>query len=538
MTINNYSILIADDEPIECMALEMLLKNNFPGLRILPSVSNGIDLAASVGRDHPDIAIVDINMPGLNGLDALDMVRSHNPDMKIIIHSAYSEFDYAKRAFALGASDYMVKPIQKPVFLDTMKKILESLGAERQKKTSQETIHRLTGEVRRLAKHDIMSSILLGQVDDQAAKIFLDSLNQEYEGGFLVTVRHPDNAGSREHPDSHTFPNQDSHTLYGANACAPWNAKTAQEILTPLNQVCLCLGRAHYQDLLLYLIPGPGVGESNYRQWAGHLLESLHRPLLFGVSSWKFTLDELPAAWKESSSVLMGRQDFGIFFFEHTPGSQAQNVFLHQEEPLARLLASGQTDQCLDAIDSLLQKAVFLEMPLDSMKTCGACFLLSLHRQMADRSAFPLQASGYIPGPLKGLWACASWQELKENLHQAVCRLGELHTRPMSKSWEYVTKAFLCIENKYSQDISLEDVAQLVGISPFYLSRLLKQELNETFVEILTKVRIGQALILLQDPKKTIRQIGESVGYSNTTYFYKVFKKQTGMTVGEVRRVL
>lgn len=295
MTINNYSILIADDEPIECIALEMLLKNNFPGLRILPSVSNGIDLAASVGRDHPDIAIVDINMPGLNGLDALDMVRSRNPDMKIIIHSAYSEFDYAKRAFALGASDYMVKPIQKPVFLDTMKKILESLGAERQKKSSQETIHRLTGEVHRLAKHDIMSSILLGEVDDQTAKIFLDSLNQEYEGGFLVTARHPDNTEPQGNPDGHLFPNLDSRTLYSTNTCAPWNAKAAQEILTPLNQVCLCLGRAHYQDLLLYLIPGPGVGRSNYRQWAGHLLESLHRPLLFGVSSWKFTLDELPA---------------------------------------------------------------------------------------------------------------------------------------------------------------------------------------------------------------------------------------------------
>lgn len=538
MTINNYSILIADDEPIECIALEMLLKNNFPGLRILPSVSNGIDLAASVGRDPPDIAIVDINMPGLNGLDALDMVRSRNPDMKIIIHSAYSEFDYAKRAFALGASDYMVKPIQKPVFLDTMKKILESLGAERQKKSSQETIHRLTGEVHRLAKHDIMSSILLGEVDDQTAKIFLDSLNQEYEGGFLVTARHPDNTEPQGNPDGHLFPNLDSRTLYSTNTCAPWNAKAAQEILTPLNQVCLCLGRAHYQDLLLYLIPGPGVGRSNYRQWAGHLLESLHRPLLFGVSSWKFTLDELPAAWKESSSVLIGRQDFGVFFFEHTPGSQAQNVFLHQEEPLARLLASGQTDQCLDAIDSLLQKAVLLEMPLDSVKTCSACFLLSLHRQMADRSSFPLQASGYIPGPWKGLWDCPSWQELKENLHQAVCQLGYLHSRPISKSWEYVTKAFLYIENRYSQDISLEDVAQLVGISPFYLSRLLKQELNETFVEILTKVRIGQALILLQDPQKTIRQIGEEVGYGNTTYFYKVFKKQTGMTVGEVRRML
>ena len=76
------------------------------------------------------------------------------------------------------------------------------------------------------------------------------------------------------------------------------------------------------------------------------------------------------------------------------------------------------------------------------------------------------------------------------------------------------------------------------GISPFYLSRLLKQELNETFVEILTKVRITRALVLLSDSRKTIREIGEEVGYGNTTYFYKVFKKQTGMTVGEVRRYL
>ena len=172
---NNYSILIADDEPIECIALEMLLKNNFPNLTILPSVSNGIDLVARAGQDHPDIAIVDINMPGLNGLDALDMIRGQNPEMKIIIHSAYSEFEYAKRAFALNASDYMVKPVQKPAFLDTMKRILDSLGAQKQERSSRETIHRLTGEVHRLAEHDIMASILPAEINDQPARMFLGS---------------------------------------------------------------------------------------------------------------------------------------------------------------------------------------------------------------------------------------------------------------------------------------------------------------------------------------------------------------------------
>lgn len=78
----------------------------------------------------------------------------------------------------------------------------------------------------------------------------------------------------------------------------------------------------------------------------------------------------------------------------------------------------------------------------------------------------------------------------------------------------------------------------MVGISPFYLSRLLKQELNKTFVELLTEVRITEALKLLQDHSKTIREISKDVGYLNPNYFYKVFKKQTGMTVGEIRRYL
>lgn len=514
MAANNYSILIADDEPIECIALELLLKNNFPALSILPSVSNGIDFVASAGLNRPDIVIVDINMPGLNGLDALEMVRSQNPDMKIIIHSAYSEFQYAKRALSLNAFDYMVKPVQKPAFLETMKKILDSLGSERQKKSSQETIHQLTGEMNQLAEHDIMSSILLGEINGHTSRIFLRSLNQEYQGGFLATIRHP------------------------GNAPASWNENTGQEILSALNQVCLCLGRIHYQDFLLYLIPGPGVGEANYRQWASQLFKSLHKPYLFGVSSWKFTLDELPDAQKESSSVLIGRQDAGIFFYEYAPRGQIQNVFKEQEETLAQLLASGQTDLCCSTIDGLFQKALSLEVPLASMKAGSAYFLLSLHREMAKRLSFPVYAFGCVSGPWKELWTCTTFQELNENLCLAVRRLAGFLTHPMNKSWEYAAKAFLCIQKMYPQDISLEDVAQQVGISPFYLSRLLKQELNETFVEILTKVRIGEALILLQDPKKTIRQIGEEVGYSNTTYFYKVFKKQTGMTVGEVRRCL
>lgn len=507
-------ILIADDEPIECIALELLLRNNFPELLVLPSVSNGIDFVASVRANHPDIVIVDINMPGINGLDALDMLKDRRPGMKIIIHSAYSEFEYAKRAVSLNAFDYMVKPVQKPVFLETMKKIIEALGQEKQKQSSEETIHRLTGEVNRLVESDIMSSVILGVIDGKTSELFLNSLGQEYQGGFLVTARHP------------------------GNAAPGWEPKLKEKILTALNQVCLCLGKSYYQDLLLYLIPGQGVGESNYRQWSRHLLESLNLPLLFGVSAWKFAIDELPDARKESSSVLLGRQEPGICFFEYASSGHKINIFQEKKEYLAGLLASGKTRECCDCIERLYEEAASRNVPLEAAQIYSAYFLMFLHNELAGRFSSPLYESGYIPGAWKELWNCTAYGELKEKLCLAVGQLGSLLLRPMNKSWEYVAKAFLYIKKLYRQDVSLEDIAGLVGISPFYLSRLLKQELNETFVEILTKVRITRALVLLSDSRKTIREIGEEVGYGNTTYFYKVFKKQTGMTVGEVRRYL
>jgi two-component system response regulator YesN len=67
---------------------------------------------------------------------------------------------------------------------------------------------------------------------------------------------------------------------------------------------------------------------------------------------------------------------------------------------------------------------------------------------------------------------------------------------------------------------------------------LLKQELSQTFVEILTDIRMKKALSLMWNGNYTVKEISEKVGYSNITYFYKVFKKYTGMNIGEMREYL
>lgn len=136
-------------------------------------------------------------------------------------------------------------------------------------------------------------------------------------------------------------------------------------------------------------------------------------------------------------------------------------------------------------------------------------------------------------------WLKAQECRSKEKLCQWVCdcleQLAVKNTQAGKKSRDYVEKTILYMEKYYMKDISLEQVAEVSGISSFYLSRLLKQELNQTFVGILTEIRMINALRMLWEGKHSIKEIALQSGYNNITYFYKVFKKYTGMSVGEIR---
>ena len=94
------------------------------------------------------------------------------------------------------------------------------------------------------------------------------------------------------------------------------------------------------------------------------------------------------------------------------------------------------------------------------------------------------------------------------------------------------------LSKNYKQDISLENLAQTLDFSPFYFSKLFKQYFGVTFVEYLTDIRIEIAKNILQDTTKSAKDVGEQVGYPNSNYFVKLFKKKTGLTPTEYRNHL
>lgn len=83
------------------------------------------------------------------------------------------------------------------------------------------------------------------------------------------------------------------------------------------------------------------------------------------------------------------------------------------------------------------------------------------------------------------------------------------------------------------RDISLDLVAEEIGISPYHLSHLFKQELNQNYIKYLTGVRIAQAVRLLEEGKYSLGELSRLSGYNNAPYFARVFTKQTGQILKE-----
>jgi two-component system response regulator YesN len=98
-----------------------------------------------------------------------------------------------------------------------------------------------------------------------------------------------------------------------------------------------------------------------------------------------------------------------------------------------------------------------------------------------------------------------------------------------------VERAKAFIEERYNRDISLDDVSREVDISPYYFSKLFKEETGENFIEYLTSVRIGRAKQLIAGSDMSMKEICTEVGYSDPNYFSRIFKKNVGVTPTEYK---
>lgn len=111
-----------------------------------------------------------------------------------------------------------------------------------------------------------------------------------------------------------------------------------------------------------------------------------------------------------------------------------------------------------------------------------------------------------------------------------------IYTNRDEHTYSTVEQVTFYIKHNYASDLSLEDIAQAINYSPYYISRLFKEELNITIIDYLTEVRISKAKELLEKTELTVAAVAERIGYKDSLYCSRLFKKKVGISPSEYRR--
>ena len=130
-----YRIMIADDEGIVVDSFTYTLKEEFGDDVIIETAKTGRSVIELAERFRPDIALMDIRMPGINGIDAIKEIRKRNTGIVFIVISAYDKFGYAQEAMSQGVMDYLNKPVDRSQLIQTVKKAMEQVDSEREKRS-------------------------------------------------------------------------------------------------------------------------------------------------------------------------------------------------------------------------------------------------------------------------------------------------------------------------------------------------------------------------------------------------------------------
>ena len=538
-----YRIMIADDEGIAVESFTYMIREEFKDTCIIESAKTGRSVIELAERFRPDIALMDIRMPGINGIDAIKEIRKRNPGIIFIVISAYDKFGYAKEALSLGVMDYLNKPVNKDVFLDTLRKAMAKVDGEREKRTRELAILEKMETVTPILENGLVYNLLFQEFSGEDIENFKKLLEINTNYGYMIALVFGDSddggnmtnvVGTSVRIQSQTRDLRDIVKSYisgmvgsvMANKIAifvPYEKKDSandadSDDLNELNYN----ERLEIIDLIRNMVRRLNTQlDAVFRAGVGTV-----RPLSQQMTSYNEALESLTM----TTGSVAHAEDLavGCEYEDNYPVDSERAIFegVKKGELEATLSAANYFfDWMLETYDNYT----------DDIKLKTLEFVLR-----AESIAYGISGETYRfrsrEDYLKFINRVESYDKLRKwFIDKLTDACHDVKSRKENRSNGIIDRAKEYIMTHYQKDISLDDVSREVDISPYYFSKLFKEATGDNFIEYLTNLRIDKAKDLLDNTELSMKEICVQVGYANPNYFSRIFKKNVGVTPTEYK---
>lgn len=517
-----YRFILIDDEALIRKGTLKKLEPLADRITCVGEAGNGEEAIAMIKKEHPDFVITDMQMPVMHGMDLLPYLSEHYPEIALIVISGFRNFDYIKQAISSNAVEYLLKPFSAEEIQKTVKSILDQFDSKtaitQQIQSSEEE------KEQSLYDYDLttLNNLIFGYHTSLSGlrSKKLNRINKTHSL-ILLSINY-----------IHGRPREDM---------AEWLSENG------FGELALYLSSDSMdQGFMILFLPHQNV--LSIQKLIQQILEALYsrsdfaevHPLI-GISTVHHSLSELNDAYQETTAAidsrLIGAEEDKALWFE----GQTEPVAFswdRQDEFLFRVEA-GMTEETAILMDELFQ---LYENTAGLRLTDVKAHLYTLTeqaRQILRHYIKITESSNRERSVLSVMTHMFTLDELHRYFEQFFTNIARmLQTKSVYAIGDTVEKVQTYIRHNYQKNLTQDFIASLFYLNRSYLSTVFRKKTGKKFIDFLNDVRIEAAESLLEKSDQKMALIASAVGYDNVKYFFRVFKKRTGLTPEQYRTKL
>lgn len=470
-------MILADDEPVIIRGIQKLLDFEQLGIEIVGEYTDGKSAMKGILELKPELALLDISMPEMTGVDILKTCRRMGLDTKVIFISGFQEFEYARAAVQYGAVEYLLKPVIREELLRALEKCTHIAKDHTENFQPAQSGER--PEAGDLMEGTTVYVKIFWQDDgnDQMRRLMEFSLQSFLE----------------EYLSEHGI----GEMIYRGKQTALRLKTTDEEECRDILKKLELLVQERYHQKLGFLV-GNTEGAEGYL----FFVEPSEDPVCF-------LKEESEEEWKRFMQLRERMIDSVV--------AQNEPMLEKQYEQYTRLLARIARGKKEDAY----------------------FYLCTLIRMLEERF-HNLGLPGRNPdmrGLLEKGRACETYREMKAVYFElAAGYIHQLQSTVVGVENQDFLKAKAYIENHYDENLTLQVLADVVHMNQYYFSSFFKKNAGENFKEYLNRVRLQHSMALLMKTDMKAYEIAARVGFKDARNFSENFQRYYHETPNEFRK--
>lgn len=511
------TILIAEDEEIFREYIKTVINWADYGFEIIGEAKNGLEAFELTIEKKPDLILIDISMPKMDGLTFIEKCKENNVNSKYILITGHSEFQYAKKALKIGVSDYILKPFDSSELLKSIlalkKIILES-------KINMKNLEKYEKILINYYFNELISDSI-----DVNKDIIIENINKYISSDFKffqIAVIEKD------------FLTENWQTLGQKNLWKYAICNIVDELFTKKhfnfyssNDCVVCfITQDEYAD-----------NTSIFERITNISKDSMDFSVTIALSKTFTCIKDANYYYDKCLKLLECKFLLGCgkVISEKSQKLQTFGYNIYYDSKIFEAIRSGNENEVCKKLTHIFETLKKQNVILDTAYIIGINIVSEILNQIIEIGLTILEVFGDDFMPFTKIKNCNNIESIKTIVFEIYNQsMSYLKSKKFTRTESLTKFALSYIEENYSnEDLQVSSIAKSLHINSGYLRTLFKKEMNITISNYIFNLRLEKAKELISKSNFKLYEVSIMVGYSDPAYFSKCFKKRFGISPSE-----